>query len=95
MITIAGNKITIESTRATDEDKAAFEDAVNAIIDEGYAEVMVDLSMTVYIPSELLGYLMGKKKSLMGAHKDLKITAISESLKRIFDEARISDFLGV
>jgi len=95
MITIDNNKITIETTRATLDDKVAFEDAVNTVVEAGHAVVLVDLSQTIYLPSELLGYLMGKKKSLMNEGKDIKITAISESLKRIFDEARISEFLGV
>ena len=95
MITIIGNKIIIDSSRATLDDKASFEQAVNSILEGGATEIMVDLSKTVYLPSELLGYLMGKKRALMGKGMDIKIAAISEPLKRVFDEARISGFLGV
>ncbi|RPI92045.1 MAG: hypothetical protein EHM32_09710 [Spirochaetales bacterium] len=95
MVTILGNKIIIDSSRATLDDKSAFEQAVNTVIEGGASEVLVDFSKTVYLPSELLGYLMGKKRALMGKGMDIKIIAISEPLKRVFDEARISGFLGV
>lgn len=95
MVTIIGNKIIIDSSRATLDDKSSFEQAVNTIIEGGANEIVVDLSKTVYLPSELLGYLMGKKRALMGKGMDIKIIAISDPLKRVFDEARISGFLGV
>mgnify|MGYP000846017845 CR=1 FL=1 len=95
MVTIEGKTIVIDNPRATLDDKTAFENAVNKLINENNTIINVDLSKTVYIPSELLGYIMGKKRALNSRGMDIKIIAISEPLKKIFDEAKISDFLGV
>ena len=95
MVTIEGKTIVIDNPRATLDDKTAFENAVNKLINENNTIINVDLSKTVYIPSELLGYIMGKKRALNSRGMDIKIIANSEPLKKIFDEAKISDFLGV
>lgn len=95
MVTIEGKTIVIDNPRATLDDKTAFENAVNKLINKNNTIINVDLSKTVYIPSELLGYIMGKKRALNSRGMDIKIIAISEPLKKIFDEAKISDFLGV
>ncbi|MGV7927405.1 MAG: hypothetical protein AB2L13_00635 [Spirochaetota bacterium] len=61
MVTIIGNKIIIDSSRATLDDKSSFEQAVNTIIEGGATEVVVDLSKTVYLPSELSGLPHGEE----------------------------------
>ncbi len=62
------------------------------LLADGHDEIQVDLSTTIYIPSTLMGYLMWKKQQLKKKEKNIKIIAISESLRKVFDEARISDF---
>jgi anti-anti-sigma regulatory factor len=94
MVKVNGTTIIIDNIRATIEDMAEFEKAIGLLDGEGHPVIKIDLSKTVYLPSELLGYLMGKKRAFKSAGRDIRIIAISESLKRIFDEAKISDFLG-
>jgi len=94
MISISNNKITLEMPRATLDDKTRFESAVNALAEsDGVSEILLDFSKTVYLPSEFLGYLMGKKRALKGRSIDIRIVAISEPLRQIFEEAKISDFM--
>ncbi len=96
MISISGNKITLEMPRATLDDKTRFEGAVNRLAEsDGIGEILLDFSRTVYLPSEFLGFLMGKKRALKGRNIGIRIIAISEPLKRIFEEAKISDFMDV
>lgn len=92
MVTIEGNIITIGSIKATQDDKQNFELAVERLLTDGHDEIQVDLSTTIYIPSTLMGYLMWKKQQLKKKDINIKIIAISESLRKVFDEARISDF---
>jgi len=92
MVTIEDNIITIGSIKATQDDKQNFELAVERLLADGHDEIQVDLSTTIYIPSTLMGYLMWKKQQLKKKEKNIKIIAISESLRKVFDEARISDF---
>jgi anti-anti-sigma regulatory factor len=96
MINVTGNKITLEMTRASLQDKSAFETAVNTLADSGNAsEILLDFSRTVYLPSEFLGFLLGKKRALKSRGIDIRIVAISEPLRRIFEEAKIGDFVDV
>ena len=95
MISIDKNRITIKSDRATLEDKADFDSAISSIIASGENEIIVDIGNTSYLPSELMGLLMWKKKELKTKNIDLRIIRISSSLKKIFDTAMISDFFSL
>ncbi|MGL4370030.1 MAG: STAS domain-containing protein [Spirochaetota bacterium] len=92
MITCCNNIIRIESERATLEDKADLDSALLRFSAQGYTEMLIDLGGTNYLPSEMMGLLMWKKKDLKRCGIDLKIYRISGSLKRVFDTAMISDF---
>lgn len=95
MVHVSENMVIIDNPRATLEDKAEFEAAVSRLTQEGARLIMVDLSRTTYLPSELMGYLMGKKKEFLDRGMDIRITAISAPLKHVFDDAKISDFFQV
>lgn len=95
MVRIVENKIIVERTRATLEDLGVFEKAVDGLLAKGFKEILVDFEATLNLPSEFLGYLMGKKKALQKDGKKLTIVAISEQLKRLFNEARISELMDV
>lgn len=95
MVRIIENKIVVERTRATLEDLGIFEKAVDNLVAKGFGEIQIDFSATLNLPSEFLGYLMGKKKALMKDGKNLRIVAISEQLRRLFNEARISELMDV
>ena len=95
MVIVQGNVIIINSERASADDKIDFASAITRLELEGNSEIMLDLSNTVYLPSELMGLLMWKKRELGERGKKIIITAISEPLRNTFDNAMISSFLDL
>ena len=92
MIVVEKNLIIIKSDRATLEDKADFDALLSTMVSSGESLILVDLGTTSYLPSELMGLLMWKKKELKVKNIELQIIRISSSLKKIFDTAMISSF---
>jgi anti-anti-sigma regulatory factor len=92
MVTTKSNCIIIESNKATLEDKYLFETQLSVLIASGATIVKIDLGNTGYLPSELMGFLMWKKKDLHNKGITLVISRISEMLKSFFDSAKISEY---
>jgi anti-anti-sigma regulatory factor len=95
MVKCINNVITLDSDRATLEDKTEIDAMISSLIASGAKEIHVDLGSTSYLPSELMGLFMWKKKELVGKGISLRIIRISESLYRIFDTAMIIDFFNL
>ncbi|MBP8082227.1 MAG: hypothetical protein KAZ87_03380 [Spirochaetes bacterium] len=95
MIILNGNIIIVDSERATLDDKMHFERAVITLIQSGTKSISIDLSKTVYLPSEMMDFMMWKKKELVDIKIDFKISAINSSLKKIFDNAMLSQFFEI
>ena len=95
MISTDKNKIIINSERASLDDRADCEKAIALLVNLGEKSIIIDLSKTVYLPSEFMGFMMWKKKDLSELNISLTINAISTSLKRTFDSAMLSDFFGL
>ena len=95
MIFSQNNRIIIDCEKASLEDKNEFEKAVAKIIHAGHKEILIDLGKTTYLPSELMGFMMWKKKELGEAKIQFTIDSISSSLKRLFDNAMLSDFFEI
>jgi anti-anti-sigma regulatory factor len=95
MITVSENTIIIDSERASLEDKVHFENAVSSIVHNGVKEVRIDLGATIYLPSELMGFMMWKKKELQELKIKFTIVRISENLKKIFDNAMLTEFFEI
>lgn len=95
MVECIRNVITLSSDRATLEDKTEIDAMISTLIASGEKEILVDLGATSYLPSELMGLFMWKKKELDSRGIKLRITSISASLYRIFDTAMITDFFNI
>ena len=95
MVVREDNTILIDSERATLGDKADFEKAVTFLVQSGHKSINVDLGKTIYLPSELMGFMMWKKKELIDIKVNFRISAISSSLKKIFDNAMLSQFFEI
>lgn len=95
MITIKDTTICIENTEATLEDKIEIEKAMEQLFLEGADEIYLDLSQTNYLPSELVGLLMWKKKSIEEAGKSIIISKISHALYKIFENALLVEFFNL
>ena len=95
MVVRNGNTVMIDSERATLGDKADFEKEVTFLVQSGVKSINVDLGRTIYLPSELMGFMMWKKKELIDIKVDFRISAISSSLKKIFDNAMLSQFFEI
>ena len=93
MVDVQGNTIIINSERASADDKIDFATAISRLEAEGNHEIRLDLSNTVYLPSELMGLLMWKKRELGERGTKIIISAISDPLRNTFDNAMISSFL--
>ena len=92
MIRLENNKITIESTIATLEDKNDFRSAFTTLTNEDHKEILIDLLRTTVLPSELIGFLIDRKRKLQQKGKSMKIIAINEILKKQFDSIKISEY---
>jgi hypothetical protein len=95
MVRIENNIIIIENERATLEDKMILEESIDRLIEQGNSIVYIDLSYPQYLPSELMGFLMWKKKILLEQNKNIKISRLSANLKAIFDNALLLDFFEI
>ena len=95
MILLENSVIIIDNERASLDDKVHFEHTVTALLEKGAREIAVDLGRTVYLPTELMGFMMWKKKELAEQGIRFRIGRISASLKRIFDNAMLSDFFEI
>ncbi len=95
MIRVENNKITIESSIATLEDKNEFRTAFIKLTKEGHREILIDLLRTTVLPSELIGFLIDRKRKLQQKGKSMKIIAINEILKKQFDSIKISEYFDL
>jgi anti-anti-sigma regulatory factor len=95
MVTLNNNTIVFDNEKTTIEDKRRFEAQLTLLINSGHTEIFVDIGMTSFLPSELLGLLMWKKSELKKKGIEFKITRISQVLKSLFDDGRISDYLDI
>jgi anti-anti-sigma regulatory factor len=89
------NKITIESAIATLEDKNEFRTALIKLTNEGHKEILIDLLRTAVLPSELIGFLIDRKRKLKGKGRSMKIIAINEIIRKQFDSIKISEYFGL
>jgi len=69
--------------------------AVSRLLQQGATVIYFDLSKTIYLPSTLMGFLMWKKQDLQKQGKDIQIIAISQSLRKVFEETRLIEFFGI
>jgi anti-anti-sigma regulatory factor len=95
MVTTVGSTIIIENDKATLDDKNIFEAHLSTLVSSGVREIHIDLGHTGYIPSELIGLLMWKKKDLSDKGITLQIIKISASLKSLFDEVLITNYFNL
>lgn len=95
MVTLENSTIVIHNERASLEDKIEIETYIDSLVQEGVQTIIVDLSLPVYLPSELLGLLMWKKKELNEEGRTIVISKINPTLKAIFDNARLTDFFEI
>jgi anti-anti-sigma regulatory factor len=92
MVIIKENTIIIDNDSATLDDKSLFALKLTALVNSGCSKIMVDIGMTSYLPSELMGLFMWKKRELEKKGIEFKIIRISQSLKDLFENTRISDY---
>ncbi|MFW6365486.1 MAG: hypothetical protein ACOC2H_03305 [Spirochaetota bacterium] len=95
MVYINGSTIIIESEKATLEDKLDLDNAIDSLIEIGYETIYLDLGTPRYLPSELMGLLMWKKKELMEKNRNIRISRISSNLKTVFENALLIDFFEI
>ena len=95
MVQCINNIITLSTDRATLEDKTEIDAMISSLIASNEKEILVDLGATSYLPSELMGLFMWKKKELDSKGIKLRIVKISAPLYRIFDTAMITDFFDL
>lgn len=95
MVYISNETIVIDNERATLEDKIDLENAIESILTEGYSTIYLDLSRPKYLPSEMMGLLMWKKKILMEENKNIRISRLSCNLKDVFENAFLTDFFEI
>ena len=95
MITVENNTITIHCEKVSHDDKLEVEYAVERLLHNGATVINLDLSKTIYIPSTLMGFLMWKKQELQKQGKDIKIIAISPSLRKVFEDMHLIDFFDI
>ncbi|MCU0821299.1 MAG: hypothetical protein MUC95_02355 [Spirochaetes bacterium] len=95
MIRVENNIIIIESSIATLEDKNEFRTAFTKLTNEGHGEILIDLLRTTLLPSELIGFLIDRKRKLQQKSKSMKIIAINDILKKQFDSIKISEYFNL
>lgn len=95
MIKIIENLIIVETATISVAEKNDFMSAFIRLINEEKKEILLDLLKTDFLPSELIGFLINKKKMLERKGVTVKITAINDNLKKIFDKINLSAFLGL
>lgn len=59
------------------------------------ANVIIDLSGVSYMDSTGLGVIVGVFKSIRAHHGELKLSGLSERLKRLFDITGLADILDI
>jgi anti-anti-sigma regulatory factor len=92
MVSTLENTILVENQKATLEDKSAFAAQLSTLQSRGLSEINIDFSHTLYLPSEMMGLLMWKKKEFKLKGIKLNIIKISSTLKTFFDNMQISEF---
>lgn len=95
MIEINGNTIIINSDKATLIDSRDFQTAFIRLLNEGNDEIRIDLMRPSFIPSELIGFLLDRKRELLRAGNVLRITHINDTLKKTLTKLKICDYLGL
>jgi anti-anti-sigma factor len=63
---------------------------LTALVDEGALKVLVDLEHVGYIDSSGMGALVGALKHARTAGGDLRLCALQEDVRAIFDMTRLS-----
>lgn len=95
MIIIKGNTLTIDNSAATLDDKDEFALKLDLMINSGHKEINIDLGMTSYLPSEMMGLIMWRKRDLQKKGIAFNIVRISQSLKDLFDTTQLSDYFEI
>jgi len=95
MVTLENSTIVIHNERASLEDKIEIENFIENLVQDGVMVIYVDLTLPVYLPSELLGLLMWKKRELNEGGRNIVVKKINSTLKSIFDNARLTDFFEI
>lgn len=92
MVTSSGNTIIVENEKATLDDKSVFAAQLSTLVADGHTVINIDFSKTEYLPSEMMGLLMWKKKDFKTKGIELRIIRISGTLRNFFDNMQISKF---
>lgn len=92
MVTSSGNTILVENEKATLDDKSLFAAQLSTLIAGGHTVINIDFGKTEYLPSEMMGLLMWKKKDFKTKGIELRIVRISGTLRNFFDNMQISRF---
>lgn len=71
----------------------ALEKAVNAAIEEGTGDIIVDMEDTAYISSMGLRVLLTAKKRLRNTDRTLKVRNVCQTVMEVFDITGYSGFL--
>jgi anti-anti-sigma regulatory factor len=95
MVHCEGTTIVIDSEKASFEDKIEIETFLNTLLEEGSTTVYLDLSLTQHLPSELMGFLMWKKKLMEEQNKKLVISKLNANLRHILESALLLEFFGI
>lgn len=95
MIEINGNTIIINSDKPTLIDSRDFQMAFIRLLNEGNEEIRIDLLRPSFLPSELIGFLLDRKRALLSAGNVLKIININDTLRKTLIKLKISDYLGL
>jgi hypothetical protein len=95
MIIIKGNTIIIDNGIATLEDKDALAIKLDLMINSGHKEINIDMGMTGFLPSEMMGLIMWRKRDLEKKGIAFNVIRISQSLKDLFDSTQLSKYFGI
>jgi len=81
--------ISVLVERATLSDADEFKKIVNARIDEGYVNLIIDLSKVEYLDSTFLGNLVGLLKRSVRVDGDLKLVGFKPNVRSMFELTRM------
>lgn len=95
MIKTEKNLIIITAGKASFKEKNGIEEAISSIENSGYPEILLDLSNTEYLESQLLGLLMWEKERLKEKNINLSIIKLSKQLYETFSNLKLIDFFEI
>lgn len=81
--------ISVFVERATLYDADEFKKIVNSRIDEGYVNVVIDLSEVEYLDSTFLGNLVSLLKRSVRVDGDLKLVGFKPNVRSMFELTRM------